>query len=207
MRVCDTVRCGGFPCADVGRAAYAVPSVDVDPASVRVILVSEAAAASAVDGYEGWAEGLFAKTTLIAFRAAGFDVASLDEVRARGVHLTSAVKCAKVGTGLAPSTVRECSRLLERELALFPQATTLRLLGDVAIRALNEIARRNGEPRPIPAIPTYKIRGGEFHFRGLRVFPSYLQAGQSFFIERGKQGVIAQDIRAAMRFAGLAAPA
>lgn len=89
--------------------------------------------------------------------------------------------------------------LLERELALFPDAVALLLMGDVAIRAVNEIARRNGEPRPVPAIPTYKLRGGKFRFRGFRVFPSYLQVGQSFFIEPGKQGVIAEDIRAAMR--------
>jgi uracil-DNA glycosylase len=71
-------------------------------------------------------------------------------------------------------------------------------MGDVAIKAINSIAKRNGEPRPIPAGSTYKIRGDEFSFRGKRVFPSYLQAGPSFFIEKSKRKMIAEDISAAM---------
>lgn len=123
------------------------------------------------------------------------------------MHLTNSVKCAKTAYSLAPSTIRACSVLLERELALFPNATAVLLMGDVAIRAVNEIAHRNREPRPVPAGPTYKIRGGQFAFRGRRVFPSYLQAGPAFFIERGKQRVIAEDIRAALTHAGIAAEA
>jgi len=72
-------------------------------------------------------------------------------------------------------------------------------MGDVAIRALNEIARRGGEHRVIPAGSTYKVRSGAYHFRGKRVFPSYLQAGPSFFIEKSKRRMIAQDIAAAMK--------
>ena len=74
-------------------------------------------------------------------------------------------------------------------------------MGDVAVRALNEIARRNREPRPVPAGATYRIRGGIFHFRGARVFPSYLQAGPAFYIEKSKRRMIAEDIAAAMRHA------
>jgi hypothetical protein len=36
-------------------------------------------------------------------------------------------------------------------------------------------------------------------FRGARTFPSYLQAGPSFFIEKSKRKMIAQDIASAMR--------
>ncbi len=207
MRVRDVVRCEDYPCGDVRHEAYEVAGVDVDPASVRVILVSEAAPADAADGYEGTGEAVFAKTTVLAFQAAGFPVRDLDDVRRLGVHLTTAVKCAKTAYNLAPSTIRACSVLLERELALFPNATAVLLMGDVAIRAVNEIARRAGEPRPVPAVPTYKLRGGEFTFRGRRVFPSYLQAGPAFFIERGKQRVIAEDIAAALAHAGIAAEA
>jgi uracil-DNA glycosylase len=72
------------------------------------------------------------------------------------------------------------------------------LMGDVAIKALNYIARRAGEPRVIPAKSTYKIRGGEYYFRDKRVFPSYLQVGPSFGMEKSKQRMIAEDISAAM---------
>ena len=53
----------------------------------------------------------------------------------------------------------------------------------------------------IPRGPTYKVRGGDFTFRGARVFPSYLQAGPSYFIERSKREMIAQDIAAALAVA------
>ena len=40
--------------------------------------------------------------------------------------------------------------------------------------------------------------GGEYVFRGARAYPSYLQAGPSFFIEKSKRRMIAEDIKAAL---------
>jgi hypothetical protein len=57
---------------------------------------------------------------------------------------------------------------------------------------------RSGEGRVIPAGSTYKIRGGDYRFRGRRVFPSYLQVGPSFNIEKSKRRMIAEDIAAAL---------
>jgi hypothetical protein len=74
-------------------------------------------------------------------------------------------------------------------------------MGDVAIQAVNAIAKRAGEPRVIPAGATYKLRGPEYFFRGARAFPSYLQAGPSFFIEKSKRRMIAEDIAAALKMA------
>jgi uracil-DNA glycosylase len=74
-------------------------------------------------------------------------------------------------------------------------------MGDVAIKAINYIAKRAGEGRVIPAGSTYKIRGQKYYFQGKRVFPSYLQAGPSFFIEKSKRKMIAQDIATALRLA------
>ena len=201
MRVCDQVRCDGFPCGDVRHDRHAIPGLDVDPAAVTVVLVSEATASDSADGYEAPGDPLFARTTVEAFRDAGFEVATIDDVRALGVHLTTAVKCAKTAYGVEPATIRACSELLERELALFPRVRSVLLMGDVAVRALNEMARRNREPRPVPAGATYRIRGGDFRFRGARVFPSYLQAGPAFYIEKSKRRMIAEDITAAMRHA------
>jgi len=114
------------------------------------------------------------------------------------VYLTTAVKCGKTGYGIKASTIEECSLILEQELALFPNVQTFMLMGDVAIKAINYIAKRAGEGRVIPAGPTYKIRGGKYFFRGKRAFPSYLQAGPSFFIEKSKRKMIAEDIASAL---------
>jgi uracil-DNA glycosylase len=76
------------------------------------------------------------------------------------------------------------------------------LMGDVAIKAINYIAKRAGEGRVVPAGSTYKIRGRDYAFRGVRAFPSYTQAGPSFFIEKSKRRMIAEDISAALSLLG-----
>ena len=60
------------------------------------------------------------ETTLDAFRAAGATAASRRDLAARGIYLTTAVKCAKVGYGVERSTVEACSLLLEGRSASFP---------------------------------------------------------------------------------------
>jgi uracil-DNA glycosylase len=67
-----------------------------------------------------------------------------------GVYLTTAVKCSKTGYAIGTDTVRVCSYLLEKELALFPNLKAYLLMGDVAIKAVNFIARRSGVGRVIP---------------------------------------------------------
>ena len=71
-------------------------------------------------------------------------------------------------------------------------------MGDVAIKAFNYIAMRESGSRVIPPDSTYKIRSQEFTYRGKRVFPSYLQVGPSFNIEKSKRRMIAEDIATAM---------
>jgi len=114
------------------------------------------------------------------------------------VYLTTAVKCGKTGYGLKASTIKECSHILEKELTLFPQVKVFLLMGSVAIKAFNYIAKRRGEPRVIPSGSTYKIRHQEYNYGGKRVFPSYLQAGPSFFIEKSKRRMIVEDIAQAL---------
>jgi uracil-DNA glycosylase len=193
------VGCKDFPCADVKHGCYVVPNADVDPEKVSIILISEAAPASPADYYHAAGNPLFAQTTVQAFQDAGAKVASIQDILNLGVYLTTAVKCGKTGYGIAASTIKTCSFILEQELALFPNVKAFLLMGDVAIKAVNEIARRAGQPRVIPAGSTYKIRGGEFTFQGKRALPSYLQAGPSFFIEKSKRKMIAEDIATALR--------
>ncbi|MBI4926993.1 MAG: uracil-DNA glycosylase [Anaerolineae bacterium] len=163
------------------------------------MLISECAPADPADGYYAGPEALFVQTTLQAFRDAGAAVESIEDLLSMGVYLTSAIKCAKTGYGIATPTVQHCSHLLERELALFPNVRAYLLMGDAAIKAVNAVAKRCGEGRVIPAGSTYKIRDAVYTWRGARAFPSYLQAGPSFFIEKSKRAMIAQDIAAALR--------
>jgi uracil-DNA glycosylase len=199
MRVNDLVKCSDFPCVDVRQECYVVPGIDLDPAGVSLVLISEAAPAAASDYYYAAGDPLFQQTTVQAFRDAGAEVSSIQDILGLGVYLTTAVKCGKMGYSIKAGTVKACSLLLEQEIALFPNVQAFLLMGDVAIQAMNAIALRAGEGRVIPAGSTYKIRGEQYSFRGRRAFPSYLQAGPSFFIEKSKRQMIAEDIAAALR--------
>ncbi len=198
MRTSDHLCCAGWPCTDVRHEGFVVPGVEINPELISVILVSEAAPSTKGHYYYEPGSPLFAQTTMQAFQDAGFHVSSVDELLDVGVYLTTAVKCSKTGYGLQSRTVQECSHLLEAEINMFRHAHALLLMGDVAIKAINYIARRRGEGRVLPAGSTYRIRGGEYYFRHMRVFPSYLQAGPSYFIEKSKRTMISEDIAAAL---------
>jgi uracil-DNA glycosylase len=192
VKVSQCVGCALFPCADVRRECYTIPDINIQPKQISIVLISEAAPASRTDGYYAGGDSLFERTTVQAFNDAGAAVTSIRDIVDRGVYLTTAVKCGKTGYALQTRTIQECARLLGHELALFPNVEVLLLMG-------NTVARRAGEARVIPAVPTYKLRGQKFEFQGKRVFPSYLQAGPSFFIEKSKRRMIAEDIAAALR--------
>ena len=198
MRVDLQVACQDFPCTDVRRECYVVPDIDLHPQDISIALISEAAPADPGEYYYAPGDPLFQQTTVQAFNDAGVDVCSIQDILNKGVYLTTAVKCGKTGYGIKAATVRQCSLLLERELTLFPNIKAFLLMGDVAIKAINYISNRAGEGRAIPAGATYKIRGKDYSFRGQRAFPSYVQAGPSFFIERSKRRMIAEDIARAM---------
>ncbi len=199
MQVCKQVSCERFPCQDVRHECYVVPAIHVNPNHISIVMISEAAPPDPGDYFYAAGKPLFQETTVEVFQQAGADVASAKDILRLGVYMTTAVKCGKIEYGIKSGTIQECSRLLERELALFPKAQVYMLMGDVAIKALNAIVARAGEGRVIPAGSTYKLRGQEYFFRGRRVFPSYLQVGPNFFIEKGKHQVIAEDVAQALR--------
>jgi uracil-DNA glycosylase len=203
MKIIEAIQCIDFPCTEARQESYMVPDIDLDPQSIKVMLISETAPIEAKDYYYRSCEALFARTTVQAFQEAGIKVNTIQDLLHKGIYFTTAVKCGKNDYAVATSTIAHCSALLEREIGLFPNIKVILLMGDVAIKGLNAIAKRQGEPRVIPAGSTYKIRGGTFNYHERRVFPSYLQAGASFGIEKVKQRMIADDISKAMEVAGI----
>lgn len=198
MHVSDYVRCNGLYCPDVNHIGYLMPDIDINPEHISIIMISETSPPNPADYYYAPGDPLFQKTTVQAFNDAGVEVSSIRDIINRGIYLTTAVKCSKTEYGIKKDTISRCSMILEQELALFPNVQVYLLMGDVAIKALNYIAQRQGERRVIPAGSTYKLRSGEYYFQGKRVLPSYLQAGPSFFIEKSKRKMIAEDIATAL---------
>jgi hypothetical protein len=199
MLINQCIACLDFPCLDVRHENYYIPPIEVAPEKISMIMLSEASPENLEDHYYAADKPLFQQTTLQAFHSAGVQVGSFSELLAMGIYFTTAVKCGKIGYGIKTATIKNCSVLLAKELALFPAVKAILLMGDVAIKAINAMSRREGAGRAIPVGATYKIRGGDFYFRGMRVFPSYLQVGPSFGIEKSKQRMIGEDIAAALK--------
>jgi uracil-DNA glycosylase len=193
------VKCTDFPCSDINKNHYMVPDIEVEPEKTRVVMVSEAPPENSSDYFYAEGNPFYMQTTVQAFNDAGFNVTSMKDVVNLGVYVTTAIKCAKKAYAISPETVENCcSRILEKEIALFPKTKTILLMGDTAIKAMNTIAKRNTGKRIIPSGPTWKIRKGNYTYRELAVIPSYLQTGKSYLIEKSKRKMIAEDIKVAL---------
>ena len=193
-----SIGCEHFPCVDVKHDRYILPDYNLDPERVSMVMISESTPEDPSDYYYAQGAPLFQQNTLQAFSLAGTKVDTFHELLDMGIYFTTAVKCGKTGYGIKAGTIKECSMILEKEIGLFPNIQVIMLMGDTAIKAINYIAKRAGEDRVIPAGSTYIIRSAEYYFRHIRLFPSYLQVGPSFGIEKSKHRMIAEDIKAAM---------
>jgi uracil-DNA glycosylase len=199
MRPNESVECTDFPCQDVDKKCYTVPNVEIEPDKIKTSLISEAPPEDVGNYFYAAGNPFYLQTTLQAFTDAGFKVASIKDVLNLGVYVTTAIKCGKTAYSISPKTIDNCSiRVLENEMNLFPEAKAILLMGDTAIKAMNYIAKRNIGKTIIPSGSTYKIRKGEYFYKQFRVFPSYLQTGKSYLIEKSKRKMIAEDIKAAL---------
>lgn len=129
----NLINCVDIPCLDTRRSSYFIPHIDIDPAKVSIMLISEASPENPTDHYYAGPEALFARTTLLAFQDAGAKAQAVQDLLALGVYMTTAVKCGKTGYLIATDTIQACSYLLENEITLFPNVKVYLLMGDVAI--------------------------------------------------------------------------
>ena len=194
------VKCTDFPCLDVNKDRYLIPDIELEPDKIRILMISEAPPQDKRDYFYTHDNPFYMQTTVQAFNDAGSDVSSMEDVLNMGVYVTTAIKCAKTAYSISSKTIENCSGILENEIDLFPKIKTILLMGDTAIKAINYIAKRNIGKKIIPSGSTYKIRKNKYFYKHLRVFPSYLQTGKSYLIEKSKRKMIAEDIKAAMEY-------
>ncbi|MDH5266734.1 MAG: uracil-DNA glycosylase [Candidatus Bathyarchaeota archaeon] len=194
------VKCIDFPCLDVNKDCYVVPSIEVDPAKIKAFMVSEAPPIEPNDYFYAKGDPFYMQTTAQAFKDAGFRVTSMEDVLDLGVYITTAIKCGKTGYSISSKTTENCSSLLESEMNRLPRIDAILLMGDTAIKSMNYIAKRNTGKRLIPSGSTYKIRKKEYFYNEVRVFPTYLQTGKSYLIEKSKRKMIAEDINTALKY-------
>lgn len=199
MKISEQIKCVRFPCQDIDKNSYILPFRDIDAENTRVVMITEAPPNEKTDYFYAGGSPFYLQTTLQAFKDAGANVSSMQDILDLGVYITTAIKCGKTQYAVSPDTMKNCSEILEQEIALFPNVKVFMLMGDVAIKMMNAIWKKQTGEKVIPAGSTYKIRGQAYYFEDKRVFPSYTPAGKNFLIEKSKRRMVAEDIREAMK--------
>ena len=199
MNPSECVKCKNFPCLDVNKDCYLIPHVEIDPDKIRTFMVSEAPPIDPHDYFYSEGNPFYMQTTAQAFQDAGIEARSMEDVLDLGVYITTAIKCGKTGYSISSQTVELCSSLLEKEMDLLPHIGAVLLMGDTAIKSMNYITKRKTGKRLVPSGSTYKIRKNEYFYNKVRVFPTYLQTGKSYLIEKSKRKMIAEDIKTALK--------
>ena len=199
MKISDEIMCHGFPCSDVDTASHIVPYKEVDPEQIRVLMIAEAPPADKEDYLYADGNPFHLQTTVQAFHDAGVDISTMQEILDLGVFITTAIKCAKRQYSISSQTIKNCSGLLEKEVSLFSNIEVFMLMGDVAIKSMNSIWKKHQGANVIPSGSTYKIRKQKYYYEDKRVFPSYLQTGKNYLIEKSKRSMIAEDIKEAIQ--------
>lgn len=201
MLASDLDRCFDFPCTDVRHDSYTHPDLPARRDHIRVVMILGAPPSDRTNPLNEFDRSPTRFRAFQSFRDAGYDVTTMEDIRNLGVYVTPAVKCPKLGYGLKPATITACSFLLDAELGMFPNIRSILLMGDTAIKAINEIAeRRYGYPA-IPTGSAYKVKGHEYQLGDISLFPSYPQTGRDVSVENDHQEVIAVDIRNAIAIA------
>lgn len=197
----DLNYCIDFPCLDVRHEANVRPNLPARRDQIHVIMILDAPPADASEATD-YDDPMVRAETIAAFRSAGYDIYTIEDIRRLGVYVTTAVKCPKAGYGLRPDTVANCSRYLEAELEMFPNVRSILLMGNTAIKAINEIAiRRTSEPA-IPTGSAYTVKGHEYRLGDISLFPSYPASGKNLSsVDVDLRDVIAVDIRNAIEVA------
>jgi uracil-DNA glycosylase len=198
MKINDSIKCAGFPCLDIDKNNYMLPSADLDGRKIRILMITEAPPMEKADYFYAAGDPAYLRTIVQVFRDAGQNVSSMRDILNLGVYITTAIKCGKTAYAISPDTMKNCAVLLEREIALFPDITVFMLMGDVAIKMMNGIWKKQTGEKVIPAGSTYKIRNHAYYIGNNRVFPSYTPAGQNFLIEKSKRKMVTEDVKTAM---------
>jgi uracil-DNA glycosylase len=175
------------------------PDCELNPANIKVIMISEVPPKNPDDGfYSTAADPDYMKSTLGLFAAGGVQVRNIREILGMGIYITTAVKSPKTGYTVDPIVLQAHLPLLEAELSLFPNLKVIMLMGDVAKKAVNMIAKAKTKRNIIPSQATGRIHGNEYYWGGIRVIPSYIMTGKNLLIEPFKRDTIADDIRRMM---------
>jgi len=168
--------------------------IDIEPASIHAIMINEIVPQDPAQDFYGASGEEYLSTTIPLFQKAGLPVETVDDILSMGIYLTNAVKTPKDGYTVEKASMEESLPYLEQELRLCPNVRVIMLMGDVAKKMVNQIARKTTKRNPVPSGATYKLRAQAFYWGDIRVMPSYIMTGGNILIEKSKVAMAAEDI-------------
>lgn len=168
--------------------------VEIDPLTIQAVMINEVVPSDPLQDFYGAPGADYLKTTIPLFQKAGADVSSIQDILQTGIYITNAVKTPKTEYAIDKSSMENSLPYLETELSFFPNVKVIMLMGDVAKKAFNTIAKKTTGKNVIPAVSTYKLRSSEIYYEDIRVMPSYIMTGGNILIEKSKVTMAAGDI-------------
>ena len=168
--------------------------IDIDPLTIKAIMINEVVPSDPVQDFYGAPDADYLKTTIPLLQGARTAVSSIQDILQLGIYITNAVKAPKTEYVIDNSSIENSLPYLEAELSLFPNIKVIMLMGDVAKKAFNMIAKKSTKKNAIPAVSTYKLRKSEIYYEGIRVMPSYIMTGGNILIEKSKVAMATEDI-------------
>lgn len=168
--------------------------LDIDPLKIKAVMINEVVPADPSQDFYGKADADYLSTTIPLFQKAGLPVTDIQDILQMGIYITNAVKTPKSGYAVEKSSIENSLPYLEQELALFPDLKVIMLMGDVAKKAFNMIAKKATKKNAVPAVSTYKLRSSEIYYGNIRIMPSYIMTGGNILIEKSKVEMASADI-------------
>ena len=174
-------------------------NVEVNPEIIQTIMINEVVPSSPEEDFYGKPDSAYMSTTIPMFRKAGIEIGSVQDILNNGIYITNAVKTPKSEYAVSKESIEDSLPYLEKELALFPNAKVIMLMGDVAKKAFNMICKKATKKNAVPSISTYKLRNTEIFYNGIRIMSSYIMTGQNILIEKSKFEMASKDIETMYR--------
>ncbi len=173
--------------------------VNIEPETIQAIMINEVVPSCPEEDFYGKPDFAYMSTTIPMFRKAGIEIGSVQDILNNGIYITNAVKTPKTEYAVSKESIEDSLPYLEKELALFPNAKVIMLMGDVAKKAFNMICKKATKKNAVPSISTYKLRNTEIFYNGIRIMPSYIMTGQNILIEKSKFEMASKDIETMYR--------
>ncbi len=114
MKISEKINCIDFPCTNVMTNNAIFPQVDINPYSIKMLMISEAPSLKKGENFYESDNDVCIQPTIQIFNDAGLNISSIKEITDKGIYITTAIKCPKKEQSVSTDSIKNCSYLLEK---------------------------------------------------------------------------------------------